>query len=118
MAGFIYFGYTKLFVKCKMDDPIDAIAVHMGTGMWGAIAVGIFDQSTGFLYGHGGRQLGVQVCAVVVNLLWTGINSVLLSFLFKFTGIFRISEEHEKEGLDIFHFGALVNHLMMLLNLI
>jgi Amt family ammonium transporter len=109
IAGFIYVGYTMLFIKLKIDDPIDAVAVHMGTGMWGAIAFGIFDQSTGFLYGNGGRQFGVQILGVVVAVAWTAANTFIVAIIFKLLGIIRISEEEEALGSDLTHFGGFVH---------
>ncbi len=43
-------------VKLKVDDPLDAFAIHGGCGMLGVMMVGWFDRSTGIFYGHGKIQ--------------------------------------------------------------
>ena len=32
LAGIVYIGVSKLVLKLKLDDPLDAIAVHFGGG--------------------------------------------------------------------------------------
>ena len=32
VAGMVYLGISKLMLKCKLDDPLDAVAVHAGGG--------------------------------------------------------------------------------------
>ena len=40
----------KLMNKWKIDDPIEASQIHGFAGVWGLIAVGIFDLDVGLLY--------------------------------------------------------------------
>ena len=42
MAGWIYLGASALMLKCKIDDAVDAVPVHMFGGAWGVIAAGLF----------------------------------------------------------------------------
>ena len=51
--------------KLKIDDPVGAVAVHGCNGLWGTVAVGLFDYNNGVFYGGGFHQLGVQVLGVV-----------------------------------------------------
>ena len=37
MAGFVYMGMSGLMVKLKIDDPVDAVAVHLGSGTLGLL---------------------------------------------------------------------------------
>ena len=42
-GGMIYFAASKTVLNiCKVDDPLDAYAVHGACGMWGTFAVGLF----------------------------------------------------------------------------
>lgn len=43
LAGFVYVGASKLVSHVlKVDDPLDAAAVHGFTGAWGLIAAALF----------------------------------------------------------------------------
>lgn len=44
LGGLIVTGVSYLVKACKVDDAIDAFAVHGACGAWGAIAVGLFHQ--------------------------------------------------------------------------
>lgn len=101
ISAFIFIGYNKLQVILKIDDPIDAIAVHMGAGSWGLVASGWFDPATGVLYGRGGRQFGIQLLGVVVILGWTATCSFLFFFILKLFKLHRISPEEERNGIDM-----------------
>jgi len=41
VAGAVYLGASKLLVKFRIDDVVDAIPVHLANGLWGCIAVGL-----------------------------------------------------------------------------
>ena len=43
--------------KLKIDDPVGAVAVHGCNGLWGTVAVGLFDYNNGVFYGGGFHQL-------------------------------------------------------------
>ena len=42
VAGALYLGFSKLLVRRRIDDAVDAIPVHMVNGIWGALATGLF----------------------------------------------------------------------------
>jgi len=47
IGGVIVVLAVSLLDKLKLDDPVGAVAVHLGTGMWGTLAVGLFGSSAG-----------------------------------------------------------------------
>ena len=49
LAGLIYTFACKLVVKIGVDDPVEASMVHGACGIWGVIAVGIFDNKHGLI---------------------------------------------------------------------
>lgn len=53
----VYFIEDKL----KVDDPVGAVAVHGCNGIWGTIAVGLFDYKDGLFYGGGVHHLLIPV---------------------------------------------------------
>lgn len=48
-AVFYYLG-LKLYARYKIDDPVEAVQVHLLPGLWGLIAVGIFSKEKGLLF--------------------------------------------------------------------
>ena len=42
VAGALYVVISKLVISIKVDDPLDAVAVHAGSGLWGILAAPIF----------------------------------------------------------------------------
>merc|ERR1719218_139246 len=46
IGGIIYCGASELLQKLKIDDPVEAFPVHGACGIWGVIAVPIFDINT------------------------------------------------------------------------
>mmetsp|Transcript_67472 Transcript_67472/g.177602 ORF Transcript_67472/g.177602 Transcript_67472/m.177602 type:complete len:164 (+) Transcript_67472:2-493(+) len=53
VGAFFYQGASSLLVKIKIDDPIDAFAVHGACGAWGVLAAAFFDWGTGADYFNG-----------------------------------------------------------------
>lgn len=49
LGGVIYVLGAKLFIYCKIDDPLEAGVVHGIGGMWGIIAAGLFNNRSGLL---------------------------------------------------------------------
>ena len=48
LAGVIVVLSISFMDKCKLDDPVGAIPVHLFCGIWGTLAVGIFGEKAGF----------------------------------------------------------------------
>jgi len=42
IGGLLYYGFSRLMITLKIDDPLDAAAVHGCCGFWGVISVAIF----------------------------------------------------------------------------
>lgn len=97
--------------KLKIDDPCNAIAVHLGAGTWGTIALGLYSEGSAFgmqpapaiglLAGGDSKQLGVQLVGFVCVFLFTSIVSLLLWTCLKITLGLRVSEKAEYVGLDV-----------------
>jgi ammonium transporter, Amt family len=103
IGGVVIVLVAALLEKFKLDDAVGAVPVHLGAGMWGTIAVGLFALDGGLFYGGGAGLLGTQI----IGVLAVGIFVFLISF-----GVFkaidaslgvRASEKEEKEGLDLKH---------------
>ena len=53
IGGLVYCGASYLLRKMRIDDPVDASAVHLGCGTWGTLAAALFDWGRGLDYYHG-----------------------------------------------------------------
>ena len=94
IGGAIVVFAVSLLDKLKLDDPVGAIAVHLGCGIWGTLAVGIFGNMAGT------SQFITQLTGVFVIGAFCLISSFLILFTIKKTMGLRVSKEEELEGLD------------------
>jgi len=121
-AGFISPGAAILFgvaaaiicyaaiqlVKQKLliDDSLDVFAVHGVGGMTGSILLAFFLSEslggTGYAEGMAmGSQLAAQLTGVGVTLVWSVIGSVIIALMISVLFRMRVTEDTEREGLDI-----------------
>ena len=85
-----------------IDDPVGAFSVHGTCGIWGTLAVGLFNQDAGLFYGHGFGQLGIQIVGVIAYGVFAIVTAwVAWSIIGTMFGGIRVSEAEEIEGLDI-----------------
>lgn len=86
--------------RCRIDDPVGAIAVHAGAGLIGTIMTGLLSAEDGLLYGHGFSFLGIQLLGAAAVIAWVLATSFVLFKLIDKTVGLRVSEREEIEGLD------------------
>ena len=121
VAGWTYIFWSNLLVKLKIDDAVDAIPVHLGNGIWGCIAVGLFAEpgrlmaAYGTDHGHYGwfymwgdgsgdaRLLAAQICGVLWVISWVAVIMTPYFHLLNTLGLFRVDAIEEEVGLDISH---------------
>jgi len=94
IGGILVVLVVSLLDKLKLDDPVGAIAVHLGCGIWGTLAVGIFGNMAG------AGQFMTQLTGVLVIGAFCLVSSFLILFAIKKTMGLRVSKEEELEGLD------------------
>ncbi|WP_332650257.1 ammonium transporter [Lysinibacillus sp. 54212] len=94
--------------KLKVDDPVGAVAVHGICGIWGTLAVGLFDVAGGggLFYGGGIELLGVQAIGVLAVIAWTAATVGIGLSVVKLFVPLRVSREEEIEGLDLAEHGS------------
>ena len=100
VGGVIVVLGVALLDKCKLDDPVGAIPVHLFAGIWGTLAVGIFGASASF------DQFMVQLASVGIVGLFCVFGATLITLFVKSTLGLRVSEQEEEAGLDIAEHGT------------
>lgn len=101
IAGIIVVFSVGFFDSIKIDDPVGATSVHLVCGIWGTLAVGLFNTESGLLFGGGIQQLINQIIGIVAIGAFTVIVSGVVWMILKSTMGLRVTPEEEIEGLDI-----------------
>lgn len=112
LGSSIYCVSSRTIVKCKVDDPLDAFAVHGMCGMWGVLAAGLFahpnyayNNSCGVVYGcHEGFVSAL--IAILSVFAWVSVTTFMLFSVLKKLQILRISMHEEIAGLDVSKHGG------------
>ena len=106
LASLVCYGFvTGLKVRLGLDDSLDAFGIHGLGGMVGSVATAVTMLPA--LGGPGGAdyafgaQLGTQLLATGVAIVWAGVGSAAVFGLLKVTMGLRVSDEVEREGLDL-----------------
>ena len=106
VSGFLcLWGVTGLKKMLGADDSLDVFGVHGVGGIVGALLVGVF--AAPGLGGTGGddfsigSQLLVQAEGVVITMVWSSIVAFISYKIVDMTIGLRVTEEQEREGLDI-----------------
>ncbi|QKT09100.1 ammonium transporter [Gordonia sp. X0973] len=99
VAGILSALAISLKTKLGYDDSLDVVGVHLVSGLWGTIGIGLLAKETGLFYGHDLKQLAVQTVIALVALVFTGVLTAIIVFVLKPLG-WRISEEDEMNGID------------------
>ena len=116
IAGIFYWCGSKLLIKLRIDDAVDAVPVHFCTGIWGLIAVGLFAEPSrqelaysntthvGWFYkGSDANLLLIQFVGLCWILGWVGATMTPFFIVLNFAGMFRVDALEEEVGLDISH---------------
>ncbi|NOT88275.1 MAG: ammonium transporter [Lysobacter sp.] len=115
IAGIVCFwGVTGLKKLLRADDSLDVFGVHGVGGITGALLTGVFAAPS--LGGAGiwdyvtetaladysiASQVWIQLQGVLVTVALSGVVSLVAFTLVKYTIGLRVTEEAEREGLDI-----------------
>ncbi|RZI92538.1 MAG: ammonia channel protein, partial [Variovorax sp.] len=115
VAGFAcLWGVNGLKKLLGADDSLDVFGVHGVGGIVGALLTGVFNTQS--LGGPGivgdwvtasvvtteiGPQVWIQLKAVLLTIVWSGVVSFVAYKIADMTIGLRVTEEEEREGLDI-----------------
>lgn len=96
IAGAIVVFSILFFDKIKIDDPVGAISVHGVCGIWGTVAVGIFNSEVS-LFSQILGTISVSIAAFAA--------AFVIFYIIKLTIGVRVSPDEEAEGLDLSEHG-------------
>lgn len=106
VVGVICYGTLTWRSKSKIDESLDAWAVHGCGGVWGAIATGIFASigARGLLFGNPG-QVWIQIIGIMATIIYTFIVTFIIAWIINKTIGLRVTIDEEYLGLDISQHG-------------
>lgn len=96
VAGILVVYAVSFFDKLHIDDPVGALSVHLVNGIWGTLAVAIWNPEVTLL---------MQLKGIVAVAFFTFFASLIVWFVLKSTLGIRVDSMHEIDGLDIHETG-------------
>ena len=107
LAGVVCFWFVGLIKgKLKIDDSLDVFAVHGVGGIMGSLLLAVFASESfggvGYAEGAGmGSQLWIQLKAVTIVAVWSAVATLIIGYMVSMVLPMRVSEDAERDGLDI-----------------
>ena len=107
LAGAFCALAVGLKYKFGYDDSLDVVGVHLVGGLWGTLAIGLFQTTyvndtgvSGLFYGGDLSQLGKQAVGAFSVLAYSFVVTAIIAFVIKITMGLRVTEEEEATGID------------------
>ena len=100
-----YYGIAWLKPRLGYDDALDVFGIHGLSGLWGALATGLFaapfinSLGTGLFYGNPG-QLVTQLIAVLAVGAYSFVATLIIGKIIDIVIGLRVEDKEEIEGLD------------------
>ena len=113
IGAMIASGMVPILNRFHIDDPVGAIAVHGGAGLWGTLAVGLFaetDNLNGVFKGGGFKFLGVQALGCVTISVWSAVTTFLMLHIISIIRPIRMPAWVEVLGADLVDHGIRHDH--------
>ncbi len=109
-AGVLSALAVGLKYKLGYDDSLDVVGVHLVSGLWGTLAIGLvasgaINGDAGLFYGGGLTLLGVQALAALVVIVYSAVMTLIIGLAIKYTIGLRVAEEVEVAGIDLAEHG-------------
>ena len=98
VAGVLVVLAVFFFDRMRLDDPVGALSVHLVNGVWGTIAVGVFDYTGRF-------SVLTQLLGVVAYAIPCFLGASIISLALQKTIGLRASDKDDLRGLDLSEHG-------------
>ena len=112
LSGAVYFATAELVLRIfKVDDVLNAFAVHAAGGLWGLLAAALFAtpgydaDSYGAFYGMA-EPLGAAAVGALAIIGWSVLWGLLTFGALRMIGMLRVSTVDEVAGMDTLHHGG------------
>jgi Amt family ammonium transporter len=122
IGGVIFPAFSRLLTRLRVDDPLEAGAMHGGCGMWGLLATGLLaqtkavnayygplpdgtDRPGGGFYARG-ELLAANIVGIVTIAGWVVANMFCCFLALKHFRLLRIAAEEEHVGMDESYHGG------------
>jgi Amt family ammonium transporter len=105
VAGAIAALAVGLKYRLGYDDSLDVVGVHLVAGLVGTVGIGFLATSGGLFYGGGAAQLLVQVVIALFAMVWSGVLTLVIALVLRYTMGWRIAAEDEVDGIDLVEHG-------------
>jgi Amt family ammonium transporter len=107
LAGVICYGGVLIKSKLGYDDSLDVVGIHGLGGIWGALATGLFadtsinpDGANGLFFGNAG-QLWIQFISVISTMVFAFVMTVIILKVIDLIIGLRMPEDEEQKGMDV-----------------
>jgi Amt family ammonium transporter len=107
LAGALCALAVGLKYRFGFDDSLDVVGVHLVGGLWGTLAIGLFQTTyvndvgvDGLFYGGGLSQLGKQAVGAFAVMAYSLVATLIIGYLIKVTVGWRVDDEAEATGID------------------
>eukprot|EP00762_Andalucia_godoyi_P005036 ANDGO_01437.mRNA.1 Ammonium transporter 1 member 1 len=111
---FVYVFLSKLILRFKVDDPLDASPLHFGCGAYGILYIGLFAEKeylvaffgdtyplpAGLFYSGSFSLFLTQSLGIFVIIVWCLFWGLTCCYLLKRVDLLRVGREEELSGLD------------------
>eukprot|EP01100_Stratorugosa_tubuloviscum_P013734 TRINITY_DN7040_c0_g1_i1.p1 TRINITY_DN7040_c0_g1~~TRINITY_DN7040_c0_g1_i1.p1 ORF type:complete len:454 (+),score=201.95 TRINITY_DN7040_c0_g1_i1:1-1362(+) len=112
IAAIFYESSSNLLLLLKVDDVLEATAVHAACGAWGLLACGLFARPefveqaypsythAGLLYSGDFYFVAIQLLTIAIIFTWATLTGGSLLLILKLLKVLRVDESTEEKGLD------------------
>jgi ammonium transporter, Amt family len=106
-AGTVCFWFVGIIkATLKIDDSLDVFAVHGVGGIMGSLLLAVFASESlggvGYAEGAGmASQLWVQLKGVAIVAVYSAVVTLIIGYMVSMVLPMRVSEDAERDGLDI-----------------
>ena len=112
LVCYVFVSFVK--IKLKYDDSLDVFGIHGVGGIVGALGTAIFSAAAlGGIKGGDyaiGSQFVIQLSAVLITVVWSGIASAILFKIVDVVIGLRVKQDVEVQGLDLPTHGEVAYH--------